>query len=390
MPNNNNPNNENNEKNTFLTNGHSDSSHFNSSAMDNQSDIFNNDIINANPNNSNLSFSKETGIIEKMLVSYGFIQCCERQARLFFHFSQYLGNVEHLKVGDAVEYEMSYDRRTGKPIAISIRKITSDDLMDKLINTERVSGEIATEVSNNREGRVAFENLGEFFFIPYTRDDIMENVFPKTGDKVTFIIVTDDSGNYRAKDLQIETSNSLKYNGQISSIKDTFGFIDRSDNLTNIFFHSSDCPNFKSLIVGDYVEFNVATRKGKELAINVVKIANNIEEMSNCVYKGQIVRYGGRPNFASGFISCPDLPNNKEIPFSDKDVKINFTLCANDFVSFQISTDRRSQTQRACNVQFLSELFNCNNTETRERGYVASLKVCLSLDFTQTKVTNFI
>lgn len=51
--------------------------------------------------------------------SYGFIQCCERQARLFFHFSQFSGNIEHLKIGDPVEFEMTYDRRTGKPIAVS-------------------------------------------------------------------------------------------------------------------------------------------------------------------------------------------------------------------------------------------------------------------------------
>lgn len=64
-------------------------------------------------NSANLG-TRETGIIEKLLHSYGFIQCCERQARLFFHFSQFSGNIEHLKIGDPVEFEMTYDRRTGK------------------------------------------------------------------------------------------------------------------------------------------------------------------------------------------------------------------------------------------------------------------------------------
>lgn len=63
-------------------------------------------------NSANLG-TRETGIIEKLLHSYGFIQCCERQARLFFHFSQFSGNIEHLKIGDPVEFEMTYDRRTG-------------------------------------------------------------------------------------------------------------------------------------------------------------------------------------------------------------------------------------------------------------------------------------
>lgn len=58
--------------------------------------------------------------------SYGFIQCCERQARLFFHFSQFSGNIEHLKIGDPVEFEMTYDRRTGKPIASIVSKIAPE------------------------------------------------------------------------------------------------------------------------------------------------------------------------------------------------------------------------------------------------------------------------
>lgn len=42
---------------------------------------------------------------------------------MFFHFSQFSGNIEHLKIGDPVEFEMTYDRRTGKPIASTVSKI---------------------------------------------------------------------------------------------------------------------------------------------------------------------------------------------------------------------------------------------------------------------------
>lgn len=42
---------------------------------------------------------RETGVVEKLLTSYGFIQCSERQARLFFHCSQYNGNLQELKIG---------------------------------------------------------------------------------------------------------------------------------------------------------------------------------------------------------------------------------------------------------------------------------------------------
>lgn len=45
---------------------------------------------------------RETGVVEKLLTSYGFIQCTERQARLFFHCSQYSGNLQELKLGGEV------------------------------------------------------------------------------------------------------------------------------------------------------------------------------------------------------------------------------------------------------------------------------------------------
>lgn len=267
---------------------------------------------------------------------------------------------------------MSYDRRTGKPIAIQIKKINSDDFMDKLLKTELLSGIIATEITNDREGRVAFENLGEFFFLPFSQDDVYENSVLHAEDKVSFILHTDETGNYRAKSVKLETCNASRFQGIITAVKDTFGFIERSDKSMNIFFHSSDCVNFKSLSTGDYVEFNITTRKNKELAVNVNKIANTSEEYSEQVYKGQVIRYNNRSNVSSGIINCPEL--NKEFFFHDKDIKGNFTLNPMDLINFQILTDSRSQSQRACNITFLKESFTMN-CEQREKGFIASLKV---------------
>ena len=42
--------------------------------------------------------SRETGIVEKLLVSYGFIKCADREGRLFFHYSQYHGEAPNLRV----------------------------------------------------------------------------------------------------------------------------------------------------------------------------------------------------------------------------------------------------------------------------------------------------
>ncbi|MGH0167573.1 UNVERIFIED_CONTAM: hypothetical protein FKN15_052704 [Acipenser sinensis] len=109
---------------------------------------------------------RETGVIEKLLNSYGFIQCSERQARLFFHCSQYNGNLQELKVGDDVEFEVSSDRRTGKPIAVKLVKIKPEILPE-----ERITGQ-------------------EVFYLTYAPEDVEGSLPLETGDKVTFFMET--------------------------------------------------------------------------------------------------------------------------------------------------------------------------------------------------------
>ncbi|KAJ1138887.1 hypothetical protein NDU88_005267 [Pleurodeles waltl] len=127
--------------------------------------LLHNNGHNGYPNGTSAAL-RETGIIEKLLASYGFIQCSERQARLFFHCSQYNGNLQELKVGDDVEFEVSSDRRTGKPIAVKLVKIKPEILPE-----ERITGQ-------------------EVFYLTYTPDDVDGNSQLETGDKINFIIDT--------------------------------------------------------------------------------------------------------------------------------------------------------------------------------------------------------
>lgn len=219
--------------------------------------------------------SREIGVIEKMCSSYGFIQCCERQARLFFHYSQYTGRVEHLKLGDPVEFEMTYDRKTGKPIASSVVKISSGAMFDEQLSDERVSGFITLEVTPDREGRVVYENRGECFFLPFSECDVENSAKLEPDDNVTFHISTDKQGNLRAKCLKLGMPQQApSFKGVVCTLKDRFGFIKRADCDKEIFFHSSGCNNkiFNELNPNDCVEFDIQTRNGKEVAVNVTKL----------------------------------------------------------------------------------------------------------------------
>ena len=131
---------------------------------------------NNNPNNFSRSMyysntmrgaSSPHGIIEKLFHSFGFIQCRDRQARLFFHFSQFNGKTENLKVGDHVQFEITHDWRTGKPNATSLSKIVPDvvrsgadlECKENLASEDKVSFQAVSEKVS------AHNKLHELFII---------------------------------------------------------------------------------------------------------------------------------------------------------------------------------------------------------------------------------
>ncbi|KAK9712515.1 SUZ-C motif [Popillia japonica] len=349
----------------------------------------------SNGNNSNSSYSdsnsanlgtRETGIIEKLLHSYGFIQCCERQARLFFHFSQFSGNIEHLKIGDPVEFEMTYDRRTGKPIASAVTKISPEVVMSE----ERVTGTVTTELrgegsSGDTQGRISYENRGECFFLPYTKDDVEGNVTLRSGDKVSFQIATNNRGNLGACHVRLENpAHPVKYQGVVCSMKESFGFIERADVVKEIFFHFSEAKTKEELRLGDDVEFIIQTRNGKEVACNITRLPAGtviFEDLKPEILRGQVLKPLDRGNNARhqtdalpGRIRyrAPDH-SEVEISFGEKDQRGDFTLRHGDWVQFKIATDRRDQLNRATQIMLLEESFMVSG-ERREQGVVASVK----------------
>lgn len=323
---------------------------------------------------------RETGIVEKLLHSYGFIQCCERQARLFFHYSQFSGNIEHLKLGDAVEFEMTYDRRTGKPIASSVCKITPE--VGEVLCEDRVSGFITTEVKENTEGRVAYESRGECFFLPYSTEDVDGAFELRPHDRVTFRLATDkNTGNLRARSIRLDKPLPVRYQGVICALKETFGFIERADVVKEIFFHSSECKSFKDLALGDDVEFNIQTRNNKEVACNVVTLPLGtvifedinpevvIGEIKEALEKGRMRSSDALP----GKIQCQLHDEVIYYPFGDRDPKAEYTLQVGDWVQFNVATDRRDNLQRATNIELLFNGLTFSK-EKREQGFVTAVK----------------
>ncbi|XP_032898649.1 cold shock domain-containing protein E1 isoform X6 [Amblyraja radiata] len=302
---------------------------------------------------------RETGVIEKLLASYGFIQCTERQARLFFHCSQYSGNLQDLKVGDDVEFEVSSDRRTGKPIAVKLLKVKPEILPE-----ERITGQ-------------------EVFYLTYTPEDVDGNVQLETGDKVSFSMETNKhTGAVNAHNIVLVKKKQGRCQGVVCAMKEAFGFIERGDLVKEIFFHYSEFKgNLDTLQPGDDVEFTIKERNGKEVATEVKLLPQGtviFEDVSIEQFDGTVTKI--IPKVSSKTQTDP-LPGrikvnfaiSKELPFGDKDTRSKVTLLEGDHVRFNISTDRRDKLERATNIEILTDSFELTE-ESRELGVIAAMR----------------
>uniref|UniRef100_A0A673MQ23 Cold shock domain-containing protein E1-like n=1 Tax=Sinocyclocheilus rhinocerous TaxID=307959 RepID=A0A673MQ23_9TELE len=303
---------------------------------------------------------RETGVVEKLLASYGFIQCSERQARLFFHCSQYNGNLQELKIGDDVEFEVSSDRRTGKPIAVKLVKIKAEMLPE-----ERISGQ-------------------EVFYLTYTPEDIEGNVNLDTGDKVCFYTETNKhTGAVSAHNIVLVKKKQSRCQGVVCATKEAFGFIERGDVVKEIFFHYSEFKgDLEALQAGDDVEFTIKERNGKEVATDVRLLLQGtviFEDISIETFEGTVAKVipkvptKNQNDPLPGRISARINFTDKELLFGEKDTKSKVTLLEGDHVQFNISTDRRDKLERATNIDILPDTFHFTK-ETREMGVIAAMR----------------
>ncbi|XP_061112686.1 cold shock domain-containing protein E1 isoform X2 [Conger conger] len=332
---------------------------------------------------------RETGVVEKLLTSYGFIQCSERQARLFFHCSQYNGNLQELKLGDDVEFEVSSDRRTGKPIAVKLVKIKPEVLPE-----ERISGQVVSAIPTHLDGKsapgqvptgsVCYERNGEVFYLTYTPEDVEGNMHLDTGDKVSFYMETNKhTGAVSAHNIVLVKKKQMRCQGVVCATKEAFGFIERGDVVKEIFFHYSEFKgDLEALQAGDDVEFTIKERNGKEVATEVRLLPQGtviFEDISIEQFEGTVTKVIPKvPNKNQndplpGRICARINFTEKELLFGEKDTKSKVTLLEGDHVQFNISTDRRDKLERATNIDILPDTFHFTK-ETREMGVIAAMR----------------
>lgn len=351
------------------------------------------------PSKTRFSNGKQMGTIEKILHSYGFIQCMNKENRLFFHFSEFYGS--DMEVGDTVEFDISYDKKTSKPIAVNVERCSQSQ---ETVVESRISGTVATPArhidSNGRGdataaadsmGSVCYQRGGETFFVPYCQTDTHNKSVLSIGDTVEFVLAEVDNI-YMAKKVKLLKRGPKpdRYQGVICTKRDNFGFIERADVVREIFFHFSEWRGqMRQLQLGADVEFNISLRNGKEVATSVEALESGtviFEDIDKDKRRGRIRKplvNHEQQNEKSRQSACDPLggrivyetvTGSIEIPFGDKDQKGTYTLLENDIVHFNIATDRRDQLQRATNITLVTKDTFQLNSEIREKGLVTAVK----------------
>jgi cold shock CspA family protein len=376
-------------------------------------------MVNTSPTSpiypNTLSSIRETGIIDKLMPTFGFIICCERNESIFFHFSQYSGSSSDLRAGDEIEFEVGTDSRTHKLIARRLVKLPAGTVSFESISEERLLGKVDCEprvvsggsgasgegggkggrssksYADPGMGRIIYERSGEFFFIPYAFTDVNDERDIHKGDEVSFYMAKNKrSGALRARLVRLVQPATVEtVQGIVKTLKDSFGFIERADVEKDIFFHYSELsPGAESeMAMGACVEFVIQSRQGKEVATQIkvlpsgsVQFDSVAEDMFQGAVRTPVIR-----SFTHGrgkelepqpgeLVYQSDGDGITNLPYTHKDQVGDFTMLAGDIVHFSIATDKRNRAVRATNVTLHKLIESQREPKDRETGMIAALR----------------
>lgn len=327
---------------------------------------------------------KFRGIICWLKDSFGKIDREDEAKEIFFHFTDYKGDVPivELRIGSSVEFEIQ--DRYGKEIAVNIKSITDQSVcLDELSQTVHI-GRIIVPPAYNSVGRLIYDgnnnqNLSELTFTERDRiPGASEHTFLE-GDFVQFRIAKDKRKsfkltNQRATQLTLIEEYSLTDNyintnerretGKLAKIINKYGAIRHSERNDLIFFSISEIVNFvklatdsvsyninkKNLEIGDQVEFSVVQCPRDQIftnglkAIRVIKLEKFPVFDLNHIFYGWIEKEAGQTDL--GLIKFEINPNKIEtinyklIESGDKKNSVKNSFNKGDKVQFCIGEQK--------------------------------------------------
>ncbi|KAM5256072.1 cold shock domain-containing protein E1-like [Ctenodactylus gundi] len=202
------------------------------------------------------------------LTAFGFIQRGDVVKEIFFHYSEFKGDLETLQPGDDVE--VTVKERYGKEVATDVRLLPQGTVIFEDISIEHFEGTVTKVIpkvpSKNQNDPLPGRIKVDFVIpkeLPFGHKDTKSKVTLLEGDHVRFNISTDRCNKLeRATNREVlsntfQFTNEAREMGVIAAMRDGFGFIKCVDRDACMFFHFSEILDGNRLRIADEVEFTV-------------------------------------------------------------------------------------------------------------------------------------
>nr|KAF6413038.1 cold shock domain containing E1 [Molossus molossus] len=218
------------------------------------------------------------GYVATLKDNFGFIETANHDKEIFFHYSEFSGDVDSLELGDMVEYSLS----KGKGNKISAEKVNKTHSVNGI--TEEAdptiySGKVIRPLRSVDPTQTEYQGMIEIV----EEGDMKGEVYPFG------IVGMANKGDCLQKGESVkfqlcvlgQNAQTMAYNitplrrATVECVKDQFGFINYEvGDSKKLFFHVKEVQDGIELQAGDEVEFSVILnqRTGKCSACNVWRV----------------------------------------------------------------------------------------------------------------------
>ena len=269
----------------------------------------------------------ETGLISSVKDSYGFIKCCDRNQRMFFHFSELQPSRDSSEqppgqVGDEVQFDVALDPE-GKSSAVNIRLLPP--------------------------GSVSFERV---------LDGRMEGIVTRSlaGDLLDRWAQRPD-----AKELLSRLSAAAAASSSSSS-SSSFS----NDRPKRAFIPGVICFSTRDSTNEPSSSTEAAAIDGTAATAATAAAATSLEEAQGS--NATVASDGASPSAAATSALVDE--ETETVTFTGRDIESSkFDAAAGDVVSFQFAVDKRTGERRATNIRLVKKA-----PEERFTGFITSIK----------------
>lgn len=350
----------------------------------------------------------ETGIVTVVMENYGFIKCADRDANLFFHFSEFKDKDHKPVVGDEVMFTIYKDIDENRDHASRIEVLQAGTVSFEVVLKDSLKGVIAKElhgggiryssskVGFGRTGSKRTEAIGGLVrvdpkvtvhpqgvetvveLLEFMERDCVESRVPlREGDEVTFdVFVEKRSGKVGATRITLNAPCPRnRIQGVVSSLQKHCGFIAVDD--TKVFFSFHEMLDAVEVREGLEVEFTPGKDKvGKAVATSITILAEGTVQVWTAAEElvtGTVsVALGGKRREATdrGVVEIATEQGERErLTFTALDIKGRDRLLIGDLVQLRVCSKGKTLPRRARDLELLQE-----TKDNLARGCVFSIK----------------